>query len=187
MIKKFEDGDSRKYATITEYWKAPGTNDTEEWRPYVSKFLAQNAASSGLDIPVLRFADILLLKSEALYHLDKKEKALIELNKVRIRAFGNSSHNYSISNIDSKEKFVNIILLERQLEFAYENQRWVDLIRMGRMQNVLSEIEWGYNPKTGQAQIVKFDVKPHFTIFPIPQDEIDLFNPGVLDQNPGYN
>src|SRR5690606_25743429 len=97
-------------------------------RPYVSKFIAQNASSSGLDLPVLRYADILLLKSEVSYHLGDKEAALEALNQVRSRAFKGSSHNYTAAEIADPEDFLDIILLERQLELAFENQRWMDLI-----------------------------------------------------------
>src|SRR5690606_34318206 len=53
-IKVFLDEDSRKDATLTLYWHSPGSGEEDAWRPYVSKFIAQSASSSGLDIPVIR-------------------------------------------------------------------------------------------------------------------------------------
>ncbi len=185
-MKVFLDEDSRKAATYTEYWKSPGSNDEEAWRPYVSKFIAQNASSSGLDLPVLRYADILLLKSEVSYHLGDKEAALEALNQVRSRAFKGSSHNYTAADIADPEDFLDILLLERQLELAFENQRWMDLIRTSRLESAMSEVEWSYNPGTGEAQKVQFNIQPHHKLFPIPQHEIDQSEPGVIEQNPGY-
>src|SRR5690606_16912000 len=113
------------------YWHSPGSNEEDAWRPYVSKFIAQSASSSGLDIPVIRYSDVLLLKAEASYRLGNVDAALEALNQVRSRAFKGNSHNYSAGDIANEEDFVDKILLERQLEFAYENERWTDLIRMG--------------------------------------------------------
>src|SRR5690606_11946622 len=124
LHKKFLEEDTRKDATITEYWHAPGSDDPLEWRPYISKFAVphngRSASGSGLDLPVLRLADILLLKAEALYHLNRPEEALVEFNKVRTRAFKDPAFNYELSDIADPENFVDVILLERQLELALE-------------------------------------------------------------------
>ncbi|HYH56982.1 MAG TPA: RagB/SusD family nutrient uptake outer membrane protein, partial [Anseongella sp.] len=188
LQKKYEAEDTRKAVTVAEYWKAPGSSDPEEWRPYVNKYAVPHSGrtSSGLDLPVLRYADIVLLKAEALYRLNRPAEALAELNRVRSRAFGNASHNYSMADISTPEAFLDKLLLERQLELAFENQRWFDLVRTGRFMEALDQVEWNYNPTTGTAQIVDLDPKPHFRYFPIPQHEIDQASPGVLTQNEGY-
>lgn len=188
LHKKYDPEDTRKAATVTEYWRAPGSSDPAEWRPYVSKFAVPHSGrtSSGLDLPVLRYADIVLLKSEALYHLNRPGEALAELNSVRARAFGNASHNYSMSDIATPDEFMDKLLLERQLELAFENQRWFDLVRTGRFMEELDQVEWNYNLATGTAQVVDLDPKPYFRYFPVPQHEIDQASPGVLTQNEGY-
>ncbi len=185
-IKVFVDEDQRKDATFSLYWRSPGSNEEPSWRPYISKFLAQNASSSGLDLPVIRYADVLLLKAEASYYLGNTQAALDALNEVRSRAFQGNSHNYVADDIASAEDFVDILLLERQLEFAYENERWMDLVRKDRMIEVMKEVEWNYNPTTGQAQVVRLDPQEHHRLFPIPQHEIDQSEPGIIVQNPGY-
>lgn len=188
LHKKFEDGDTRKAATITEYWRAPGSTKDPEWRPYVSKYAVPHSGrtSSGLDLPVLRYADIILLKAETLYHLNQPEEALTELNKIRTRAFGDTSHNYQLADIVTLDLFIDKLLLERQLELALENQRWFDLVRTGRFIEELSEVEWAYNNTTQTAQVVNLNPQPHHRYFPIPQHEIDQADPGVLAQNDGY-
>jgi len=190
LHKKFLEEDSRKEATITEYWRAPGSDDPWEWRPYASKFAVphngRSASGSGLDLPVLRYADILLLKAEALYHLNRPEESLVELNKVRSRAFKNDQYNYELSDIADQESFMDIIMLERQLELAFENQRWFDLVRTDRFMSELEEVEWDYNINLGTAQTVNLNPQPRYKFFPIPMHEIDQADPGVMVQNEGY-
>ncbi len=189
LMKQFDPADSRKEATFTEYWKSPTSppEAVENWYPYVSKFANEHVAgSSGLDIPVIRYADILLLKAEVLYRLNQPAEALTALNKIRERAFGNNGHNYTASDIATEESFTDKLLLERQLEFALEGERWFDLVRTGRFTTVLREIEWSYNPVTQTAQVVKFNIEPHMKYFPIPLSQIDLSTDGALKQNDGY-
>lgn len=187
LHKKFENADTRKAATITEYWRAPGSTEAPSWRPYISKFAVPHSGrtSSGLDLPVLRLADIILLKAEALYHLNQPDAALEELNRIRERAFGDASHNYVLDDISTSELFYDKLLLERELELALENQRWFDLARTGRLEE-LSQVELAYNDATQTAQVVQLNIQPHHRYFPIPQHEIDQSNPGVLKQNDGY-
>lgn len=189
MMKKFLPQDSRKAATFTEYWKSPKSpaDAPENWYPYISKFAVPHTVnSSGLDIPVIRYADILLLRAEVLYALNQPEDALTELNKVRARAFKGAAFNYKLSDIATPETFTDKLLLERQLEFVLENERWFDLVRTGRFMTVLAKVEWGYNPVTMQAQSVTLDPKPFYKLFPIPNTQIEQANPGVIKQNEGY-
>lgn len=188
LHKRYEAEDSRKEATITEYWKSPVSPPGESaiWYPYVSKFAVPHPAnSSGLDIPVLRYADVILLKAEALYHLGQPDQALAELNKVRARAFGNSSHNYALSDISDQESFIDKLLLERQLEFALENERWFDLVRTSRFMTTLKQVERYYNITDKVAQVVNLEPQPYHKLFPIPNNQIELA-PGILTQNEGY-
>lgn len=175
---------------LPEYWRAPGSTEDPDWRPYVKKYAVphngRSSSGSGLDLPVLRYADILLLKAEALYHLNKPEEDLVELNKIRTRAFQDESFNYQLTDISNPDDFMDIIMLERQLELAFENQRWFDLVRTDRFMTELAEVEWGYNNALGTAQKVKLNPQPRHKYFPIPLHEIDQANPGVLQQNDGY-
>ncbi len=81
---------------------------------------------------------------------------------------------------------MDVLMLERQLELAFENQRWFDLVRTGRFMSELQEVEWGYNINLGTAQKVNLNPQPRYRHFPIPIHEIDQANPGVLKQNEGY-
>lgn len=63
----------------------------------------------------------------------------------------------------TEEEFIDAVLAERRLEFLGEGFRWYDLVRTGR-----------YTKVTGLPE--------KYTVFPIPQREIDL-NSGYLQQN----
>ena len=190
LYKLYEDQDSRKDETITPYWKSPNSppSEPESWYPYVSKFAVQHTPnSSGLDLPVLRYADMVLLKAEVLYHLDQPDLALIELNRVRERAFGDDSHQYTMADIATEETFLDKLLLERRLEFAYENERWFDLVRTGRFITELKSVERYYNPSDGSVQKKSLNPQEHHRYMPIPRSQIDLVGSDVLQQNEGYN
>lgn len=183
LHKKFEEEDSRKDVTVTEYWKNPASDEDEEWYPYASKFAIPypDRSSCGLTLPVLRYADVVLLRAEALYHSGSETEALAELNRVRERAFGDDSHNYADAS-----NFMDKLMEERQLELAFENERWFDLVRTGRFMDELAVHERIYNPSTGEGTTVNYDVQPYKARWPIPQHEIDQALPGVLEQNEGY-
>jgi hypothetical protein len=188
LQKKYKENDSRKEVTITEYWKSPGSPAAEPaiWYPYVSKFAVPHPPnSSGLDIPVMRYADMLLLQAEVQYRLNQPEAALAALNQVRERAFGSTSENYSLNDIATAESFMDKLVDERQIELALENERWFDLVRTDRFITELKQVERYYNITDQEAQVVALNPQPHHRLFPIPQHQMELA-PGVLVQNEGY-
>ena len=190
LHKTYEEGDSRFAVTITEqqltFASQPG--DATLWFPYFNKWIipVEISTSSGLDIPVLRLADMILLHAEALYHLGDHDQALGHLNRIRERAFGNDSHNYSMADIAGEDDFMDKLLLERRLELAVENNRWFDLVRTGRFTSALTTLEGEFNPSTDRAVLIQVNAQPHMKYFPIPYEQIQLAAPGVIVQNEGY-
>lgn len=116
------------------------------------------------DLPVTRYADILLMKAECLLRTAKKEEALKLINDVRARSFETNDPDRAYSDITMDE-----FLDERAREFAYECWRRQDLIRFDKF----NEAWWDKN-KTDKSR----------KLFPIPYDRI-MANP-ALEQNPGY-
>ena len=110
---------------------------------------------------VLRLAEIYLIRAEARAELNKLDDGLKDLNVIRNRA-----NVPSITTVSTRDELVDQILLERRLELAYESQRWFDLIRKEKAQQVL-----------GITDVNKL-------LLPIPKQEI-LINAN-LKQNPGY-
>lgn len=186
LDKLYVTGDTRKANTISD-WYVPATGGSPIWYPYVNKYAVKHQInSSGLDLPVLRYADVVLLYAESLYNLGDKAGALKQLNLVRERAFGNTSHDYTAADITNADDFLNKLLLERQLEFAYENERWMDLVRTGKFMTVMTKEERLYNNVTQTPMTVTLSPKQYMALFPIPKRQIDLYTPGVLKQNDGY-
>ncbi len=138
--------------------------------PFLTKF---NDPANGInDVYIIRLADILLLKAEALAHQNNLDGALAIVNQVRARV---KLAPKSSSNAD---EVLNIIANERRLELAFEGQRWFDLVRTGKAIEVLNA------QKDGQGKPINYNVQPYQLIYPIPQEQIDL-NP-LLTQNDGF-
>ncbi|WP_374049399.1 RagB/SusD family nutrient uptake outer membrane protein [uncultured Bacteroides sp.] len=112
------------------------------------------------DIVLFRYADALLMKSEA--KVRNGENGDNELNEVRNRV-GAAPHEATLDNI----------LAERQLELAWEGWRRQDLVRFGEFTR-----EYGSRPQLPN------EGNGYTTVFPIPE-KIRLMNTR-LTQNPGY-
>src|SRR5690625_1912695 len=144
----------------------------------VSPMIGRNNNGSGLDLHVIRFAEIVLLRAEALYYEGDTDGAVEQINLIRERAFGNSDHNYTAADIASEEDFVDIILEERSLELALENERWPDLVRFDRL-DILADYQRTEN------LVSNLNPQPHHRYFPIPARE--MRESDALTQNDGYN
>ena len=187
LIRVYEENDTRMSATLSPYEINPNTNDTVN-SAYFRKFLAnQQIQDGGQDWPILRYADVLLMYSEVLNEMDDLPGAIEQLNLVRSRAFsGLSDKLYDLDMVANKSEMTDIILNERRLEFACENHRWFDLLRIGKAEEFLQiEIrreDW----KTGIDLITYTTSMQEFEqLFPIPFEEIQKHN-GTLSQNTGY-
>jgi len=128
----------------------------------------------------MRFADILLLKAEALANLDgasNLEAAETIVNQVRARV---SLPALPASVKASKESMLNAILKERRLELAFEGQRWFDLVRYGKVEEVMNTLN---SRDSGRLPLRRTFSETSY-LFPIPTTAIDL-NTNLV-QNPGY-
>lgn len=171
FVNSFAQNDVRREFFLTEYTKANGefvqllgNNDTRSfkyWDPDRIGSLQEN------DWPIVRYADILLSRAEALNEVNGPTQEAIDLiNMVRNRA---ELEDLTLSGF-TKETLRDAILQERGWEFFSEAQRRSDLIRHGKF--IQSAIERG---KPAQ---------PFHVLYPIPQAEINA-NPNLV-QNEGY-
>lgn len=112
------------------------------------------------DIVLYRYADVLLMKSEA--KVRNGENGDEELNRVRSRVAA-----------PYREATLNTLLDERQLEFAWEGWRRQDLVRFGLFTR----------PYSSRPQLAG-EASGYTTVFPIP-DKVRRMNPNLV-QNPGY-
>ncbi|WP_299524896.1 RagB/SusD family nutrient uptake outer membrane protein [uncultured Lutibacter sp.] len=179
FVNEYEPNDLRKGATIL-FEGGPDFDEKSYDAAYsltgynVRKYLVPLDVSSSYDnsplnFPVLRFADVLLMKAEALNELGQSSQAETSLNIVRNRA-GLLDISSGMDQISLKEA----ILHERRMELAFEGQRWFDLIRINNGQYGLDFLH----------SIGKTNASEKHLLFPVPQIERDR-NPN-LTQNPGY-
>lgn len=119
------------------------------------------------DFHIWRYADILLMKAEALLRSGGSTADATDLvNQVRSRAYGDSNHNYS--TVTLKE-----IQLERRFEFAWELQSRQDDIRFGC-----------YDKDMWSSSGCPRKTDNYLKLFPISQDAWQTNS--NLTQNPGY-
>ncbi|PZX92024.1 RagB/SusD family nutrient uptake outer membrane protein [Flavobacterium aquariorum] len=179
FVDSYEPNDNRKDVTVL-YEGSPSFDGKAYSASYsytgynVRKFLIPLSVSPSYDnnplnFPILRFSDILLMKAEALNELGQTALAEAPLNRVRKRA-----GLADIATGLSQANFREAVLRERRMEFAFEGQRWFDLIRVNKGKYGLDFLH----------SIGKTNAIQKHLLFPIPQIEIDK-NP-KLTQNPGY-
>jgi len=148
-----------------------------------SKYVDPNAISqngAGNDLPIYRYAEILLIYAEASTRAGNSvnEKALEGLNQVRRRAYGLNPEVISELDIESSiapSEFLDLVVRERGYEFLYEGKRWHELKRINRVAELI---------QTGKGKAV---ADKHL-LWPIPVSEMNYnkaLNP-ASDQNPGY-
>ena len=142
---------------------------------------------------VLRYADIMLVRAEALIEIGREGEARPLINTLRERAQSNVfipyANNLNISTYPAtgwtRDYAREALRWERRLELAMEGHRFFDLVRWGIADNVLNnyfktEGERRYYLKEGI-----FD-KNKDEYIPIPQQQIN-FTEGIYQQNPGWN
>lgn len=181
FIAQYEPGDLRKEKTVL-YEGCPPF-DGKQYKGSMSntgynvrKFLVPLSVSADYNtnsasVVVLRYADVLLMKAEALNELGYTTDAEEPLYEVRKRAgLVNRSDVENLSQQAMRDK----IRKERRIELAFEGHRWFDLIRWDNGQYALNFLH----------SIGKVNASQKHLLFPIPQKEIDA-NPN-LKQNTGY-
>ena len=124
-----------------------------------------NGRNQSNDLPLFRYADILLMKAEALTRLGQSGAKDL-FNQIR---------SYAGAPTISNEPSLEDIYQERGREFFDENWRRNDMIRFGHFEDE-------FFPHYKNFPDANFD-KRH-RIFPVEQEMLDL-NPGWV-QNPGY-
>ena len=185
------NGDLRKPTLIGVY----GTGSAAKW--YVKKYLFPvTVVDDGeSDWPVLRYADILLMLAEAQGY---NQSSLDLINSVRVRA---GLPNYTMSNITSVGQFEQALSNERRIEFAFENQRWFDLVRFNTTMTTVTAVQTMKDhfadeyythyrlyvaPAPTLNELYANVSTPGRLLLPIPQREIDTNTQLKIEQNPGY-
>lgn len=166
VVNSFENADQRRMKWID----SATVNNKIYYYPY--KYKADRSTDNG-DIKeylmVFRLAELYLIRSESRAQLGRLEDSKADLNLIRNRA------GLSNNKASSKEELLSDILHERQIELFTEwGQRWFDLKRLGKIDQVMSIV----CPQKGGTW------STNFQLYPIPNSEL-LADPN-LKQNTGY-
>ena len=149
-------------------------------RPFIKKFMYDkqddyNNYKSVMNMPVIRYADVLLIFAEAenMANGSPTQEAVDAVNQVIDRANGNvvNPAHPRLTTSMTKEAFDAAVIEERNQELAFEFDRWFDLVR----KRILKE-------KSIPSIQQNFSEADY--LFPIPDDDVQL-NP-LMEQNPGY-
>ena len=184
FVNSFESGDKRaeekqffyKFYTL----KADRTDTIDLGNHYIYKLFDvlanESTASSGLNWPIIRYAEVLLIYAEASNEVSGPTIESYEaVNEIRRRA-----QLPELSGL-SKDEFRDAIFKESCHELCFEDKTWFNMARTRRAYNLTTDsVEdlIGYVFVSGAVYAEK-DL-----LFPIPTSEMNS-NPNLI-QNPGY-
>jgi hypothetical protein len=137
-------------------WTEPAAYDYEGYfqRKYGS-FTTQTGSpigelNYGTNWRLMRYSDVLLMAAEAFYRANNEVKSRDYLNMVRDRA--------GLPDVTaSGTQLFDAIVLERQLELAFEGVRFLDLVRWGRAVQELGPL--GFQLKHSVLPIPDYDIR----------------------------
>jgi len=171
----------RKHAFILTELDGKNYKDWEsDQTPFIKKFMYDNQNdydnySSIMNMPVIRFADVLLIYAEAANKVNHgpTQAAVDAVNLIIDRANGYTpiAEHPMLTTAMTEDAFDAAVIEERNQELCFEYDRWFDLVR----KEILEE-------KTVPVYKVNFTTDDY--LFPIPDADIELNK--SLEQNPGY-
>jgi hypothetical protein len=157
---------------------------------YVNKEDLAKPGNCGINLILIRYAEILLTYAEAKIELNQIDASVYDaINKVRQRADVNMP---AITTDKTQAELRTIVRQERMVELAFEGQRFFDIRRWKIAETVMPGKVYGLTYKDAGGNLQTIEV-PGFTkiwdsknyLWPIPQKEIEL-NPNLKPNNPGW-
>lgn len=133
IIAAYEEGDKRKDISIGYVTLSQSARENKVY-PYIKKFARTHSLhnNTGTNWPVYRYSEVLLFLAEALTEQGKAADAATYLNQIRTRA------GLAATKASSQADMRAAIYQERRVELAFENKRWFDLVRTGRVIEVIT-------------------------------------------------
>ncbi|MDR2475611.1 MAG: RagB/SusD family nutrient uptake outer membrane protein [Bacteroidales bacterium] len=165
LVKSYDPADARKDVTLRTTYKSGSQTIYDNWvHKYYS--VVNTKEDGGNDWPVLRYSDVLLMLAEVRNEIDQKpDNAFQYVNPVRLRA---NLPALDLAVCPDYEAFKTAIENERRWEFAFENQRFFDLMRTGRYMDVLNNFyqrETYISKSTTGEEPVDTETEPHKSKF----------------------
>ena len=179
------------YNNTKRFWLSPESKDAEQGWPW---------GASALNWQIIRYADLLLYKAEALIELGGNglEEARTLINRVRARAMNSSyvkdfddpskdAANYKIGLYPAagwtQDYARQALRTEMRLEKAMEGERFFDLVSWGIAKETMNNFFAAEKDNRIYYQNVSFETGEEY--FPIPVAQYN-FSGGIYVQNPGY-
>ncbi|TKK67966.1 RagB/SusD family nutrient uptake outer membrane protein [Ilyomonas limi] len=181
FYNSFEEQDERKLCFYPRYTGVDGLIYAEppslgapppEGYSYMPDIATKKYADStgsvtlyydGHSVDILRYADVLLSRAEALNELNGPSEEVINLiNQVKGRSKADL-----LSGTYTQEGIRDILLQERGWEFFYEGKRRADLIRFGKYDTIVN----AYLTRIGQTPAI---VMPKNRYFPYPENQVTI-------------
>lgn len=177
----------RKDAYLFTEWDSVPYTEFPEQTPFCKKFFFYisaedfNGYSSIINMPMIRYADVLLIYAEAANMASggatAPQEAVDAINQVIERANGfvvNPGHPLATTAL-TKAEFDAMVIQERNWELMYENgDRWFDICR----KRILDD------PKVTVRESDRINFTIDDYLFPIPESDLRINS--LLEQNPGY-
>ena len=188
------DKDLRKVTNIGFY--SPSNAPKYYPKKLVSPVTITNDAEN--DWVVLRYADVLLMLAEAQGNIPA---SLTTINLFRNRA---GATPLVSTDVATTAQFEAALATERRLEFAFENNRWFDILRFNLTlpsQDAVTTMKAHFSTmwttqysilaqpnlnSLGGLPTLQGYANTNKLLLPIPQREIDNNTTLVIPQNPGY-
>lgn len=157
--------------------------------------------SSSKNWTIIRYADVLLWKAEALIELGRHLEAVPLINELRgradrsksllVMADGRPTSNYNVRlyepgvNCNWTQEYARKALrFERRLEFATEGYYFFDLVRWGIASQTINAYFNVERTRTTHLSTAKFTTARD-EYFPIPLNQVN-FSSGLYEQNKGW-
>lgn len=194
FYNSYEAGDKRTKDREGYFYTSYYTNGTgplyELGAPYIFKHFDVAAhgspgkpgtANSSLNVPQIRFAEVLLIYAEAqneigggpnvaAYNAYKRVRDRAELTTPDVSTFNQNT-------------FREAVWRERWYEFCYENILWFDMVRTRKVFNISTK---GFDDFVGHVNLSSNQtLQEKHLLFPLPRPEVQN-NPSLGAQNPGY-
>lgn len=159
-------------------------------RKYLNKEDMQQPGNGGVNLILMRYAEILLIYAEAKIEANELDQSVLDaINKVRARP---DVAMPPIEVLSSQEELRKMVRNERLVELAFEGLRYFDIRRWKIAENTVPGILYGMTYVDNQGNLktittpafVKVFNKSRDYLWPIPQREREL-NPN-LTQNPNW-
>ena len=193
FYNSYEPGDLRAVNQQGWFYTSYYTNGNgapfELGAPYIFKHFniiangtagVKGTAKDNLNVPMIRFAEVLLIYAEAQNEVSgPTQDAYNALKRIRDRA------QLATPDIGSftQASFREAVWKERWHELAFEGITWFDMVRLRKVYNTTTD---GFDDFVGHVNLNSNQaLQEKHLLFPLPKAEL-VNNPNLRPQNPGY-